>query len=334
MRPRNINSGILVDALNSQVEQIVEAHLTGVYPRSEKLVTATRATVRGELSQTEVDRTLEDDTKSLTLLEEHASLDYIVDGQLNWQDLFRPFSEIFSGIQATTLTRWFDNNTFYRKPMITEKVQFRGKAIQQYFRSDLLPKERRKKAILPGPLTFALLSENKAYASLADLVEDVAKALKATVKMLQNSGYDQFQFNDPCLTALDRKSSELQTAKKAYETCANGKGLLHTYFGDASPVIDALLDLPVEAIGIDFYSTPLQKLRGHDFTKRLGCGCIDGRNSLLEATDQLKAIILDTRDQLEPRDMYVTPNCDLDFLPSAVAEKKIQILSETKRMLV
>ena len=312
---------------------MVEAHLTGVYPRSEKLVAATRAAVRGNLPQGQVDSILEDDVNSLILLEEQSSLDSIVDGQLNWQDLFRPFSEILTGIQPATLTRWFDNNTFYRKPIITEKVTFRGDALQRYFRADLLPKGRKKKAILPGPLTFALMAENKAYQSLADLVDDIAKSLKATVKTLQGSGYDQFQFNEPSISSPGRTKSELESAKEAYETCAQGKGLLQTYFGDASYVIDILLDFPVEAIGIDFYSTPVEALEGHDFNKTLGCGCVDGRNSLLESPDQLKAIILNARDHVQPRGIYLTPNCDLEYLPHSVAEKKVRLLSETRRLL-
>lgn len=311
----------------------MEAHLTGAYPRSEKLVAATRAATRGNLPQHEVDKFLEEDARSLAILEEQASLTSIVDGQLNWQDLFRPFSEIFSGIQATTLTRWFDNNTFYRKPQVTEKVEFRGDSLQRYFRADLLPKDRIKKAILPGPLTFALMSENKAYTTLADLVDDIAKSLKTTVKTLQGWGYDQFQFNEPAISASNRTKSELDAAKRAYETCANGKGMLQTYFGDASRVIDTLLDFSVEAIGIDFYATPFEPLVGHDFNKVLGCGCVDGRNSLLESPDQLKAIVLNARDHLQPRGIYITPNCDLDFLPTTVAEKKVKVLGETRRLL-
>jgi len=312
---------------------VVEAHLTGVYPRSEKLVAATRAAVRGNLPQRQVDSILEDDIKSLILLEEQSSLDSTVDGQLNWQDLFRPFSEIFSGIQAATLTRWFDNNTFYRKPTINEKVAFTGNALRQYFRADLLPKGRRKKAILPGPLTLALLAENRAYQSVADLVDDIAKSIKATVKTLEGLGYDQFQFNEPSISSPDRTKSELEWAKAAYGTCAQGKGLLQTYFGDVSHVIGTLLDFPVEAIGVDFYSTPVETLEGYEFNKTLGCGCIDGRNSLLESPEQLKAIILNARDHLEPRGIYLTPNCDLEFLPQSIAEKKVHLLSETRRLL-
>jgi 5-methyltetrahydropteroyltriglutamate--homocysteine methyltransferase len=182
-------------------------------------------------------------------------------------------------------------------------------------------------------LTFALASENKAYRSLSDLVDDIAKSLKATVKALRAAGYEQFQFNEPAITVPNRNKPELESAKHAYATCAQGNGLLHTYFGDASPVIDTLLDFPVEAIGVDFYSTPLETLRGHTFNKTLGCGCIDGRNSLLESSDQLKGILLKIREQLHPRDIYLTPNCDLDFLPPPIAEKKLQVLSESRRLL-
>jgi 5-methyltetrahydropteroyltriglutamate--homocysteine methyltransferase len=311
----------------------VEAHLTGAYPRSEKLVAATRAAVRGDIPQDQLHRIFEDDVKSLVLLEEESSLNSFVDGQLNWQDLFRPFSEIFTGIQATTLTRWFDNNTFYRKPIITQKVEFRRNALQQFFRGDLLPKDGKKKAILPGPLTFALMSENRAYSSTADLVDDIAKGIKDTVRTLEESGYVQFQFNEPSITSPSRTKLELETAKQAYETCAHGKGLLQTYFGDASQTIDVLLDFPVEALGIDFYSTTLDTLSGHDFNKVLACGCVDGRNSLLESPEQLKMIISGVRDRLQPRDIYLTPNCDLEFLPYSVAEKKVRLLSKTRRLL-
>ena len=310
----------------------METHLSGIYPRSEKLVAATRAAVRGDLDEDQVERILNEDAQSLILLEKESSLDSFVDGQLNWQDLFRPFSEILDGIKATTLTRWFDNNTFYRKPIINGKVAFKGEGFQKYFRVDLLPAEGTKKAILPGPLTFALMSENKAYRSFSDLVDDIARALGDTVRKLQSLGYNQFQFDEPAILSRDRTKAELESAKKAYENCAPGTTLLQTYFGDASPVIDTLLDFPVDAIGIDLYATQIDTLRGRDFNKTLGCGCVDGRNSLLEKPEDLKTIVLNVRNQLQPPDIYLTPNCAFEFLPRSVAEGKVRLLGETARL--
>jgi 5-methyltetrahydropteroyltriglutamate--homocysteine methyltransferase len=312
---------------------MVEAHLTGVFARSEKLVAATRASVRGNLSQSEVDQIIQEDARSLILLEQQSGLDAFVDGQFNWQDLFRPFNQILTGIEPGSLTRWFDNNTFYRAPVITEKIAFNGKSIQEFFRADLLPNQGQKKAILPGPLTFALLSDNHAYQSFADLVDDLAHSLKALLASLQGLGYKYFQFNEPCICAPNRSTSELEAARKAFEVCAKGNSSLHTYFGDASHAIDTILDFRVDAVGIDFYSTPLESLKGHDFSKTLGCGCVDGRNSLLESPSELKDLIVKLRDELEPPDLYVAPNCDLEFLPRSVAEKKVSVLGKTREAL-
>jgi 5-methyltetrahydropteroyltriglutamate--homocysteine methyltransferase len=312
---------------------MIEAHLTGVFPRSEQLIAATRAAERGKLLQSEANVVFQEDTKSLIHLQDELTLNAFVDGQLNWPDLFRPFTQILTGIEPGGLTRWFDNNTFYRKPIINEKVAFTGKGLEEYFRIDLLPKRGHKKAILPGPFTFAHLSDNRAYQSLPDLVDDIAHCLKAVVQALQGLGYDYFQFSEPCICASNRTISELETVKLAFETCAEGKSFVQTYFGDASRAIETLLDCPVDAIGVDFYSTTLESLEGHHFDKTLGCGCIDGRNSLLESPSELKEIITKVRDALEPRDLYFTPNCDLEFLPRDVAEKKVRLLSEARRLL-
>jgi len=314
---------------------MVEVHLSGVFPRSEKLIDATRAAVRGNLPQAEVDATLRRDIESLVSLQEESDLDALVDGQLNWQDLFRPFNELLTGIDPGSLTRWFDNNTFYRKPIVVGKVSLKTRDLQQYFRSDLLPKVSVKKAILPGPFTFSQLSENRTYSSLSDLANDLARALQGVVTALQERGYGYFQFNEPSICAPSRTQPELEIAKHAYETCAQGiggKSIIQTYFGDASRVIETLLDFPVDSIGIDFYATSLDSLKEYDFNKVLGCGCVDGRNSLLETPTELKTFVSRVRESLEPPDIYLTPNCDLEFLPQTVAEKKVRLLGETKRL--
>ena len=316
---------------------MVEVHLSGVFPRSEKLIDATRAAVRGNLPQAEVDMVLRQDIDSLVGLQEESDLDTLVDGQLNWQDSFRPFNELLTGIDLGSLTRWFDNNTFYRKPIIVEKVSLKSNGLQQYFRSDLLPKVSHKKAILPGPFTFAHLSENRAYSSFSDLVNDLARALQRLVAALQERGYEYFQFNEPSICAPGRTQHELEIAKHAYETCARGirgKSIIQTYFGDASQVIETLLDFPVDSIGIDFYATSVDSLKEYDFNKILGCGCVDGRNSLLESPKELKAFVSRATESLEPLDIYLTPNCDLEFLPEIVAEKKVRLLGETKRLVI
>lgn len=310
---------------------MVEAHLTGVFSRSEQLVEATRAAERGKISQAEVDAILNHDITELVELQHLANLDSCVDGQLNWQDLFRPFSELFTGIRLGSLTRWFDNNTFYRQPVVVDKITVGPLDLRRFFRAGPMSAQVRKKAILPGPFTFAVLSHNSAYQSVADLVDDLAHALKDVTGDLRKAGYSLIQFNEPALAVKGRTKQDLALAKNAFETCAKGFSggtLLQTYFVDVAPIIDDLLDFPVHGIGVDFYSTPLDSLAECDFNKQLGCGCIDGRNSLLEDAQGLSGFIARVENVAAPKGLVVCPNCDLDFLPRPVAEKKVRVLAE------
>ena len=267
-------------------------------------------------------------------MQRSAGIDLMVDGQLNWQDIFRPFSEIFTGITPGSLSRWFDNNTFYRKPVVKDKVSVGNRtAIDQYFRGDILPKNQ-KKAILPGPLTFACASQNETYPNLADLIDDLAHALSQIAIELEQRGYGYLQFSEPYLNSTTSKDN-LQSAKNAYRTLKRSgmKSILHTYFTDAGEIIVDLLDFSVDCIGIDFYATPIKSILQYSFTKELNCGCIDGRNSLIESTQDLRSLVEKLHTAISPNALYLSPNCDLEFLPSKIAEKKTRLLAELKNKL-
>ncbi len=313
----------------------LEGHLVGAFPRSENLIDLTRAVTRGKFPRERLDNAFTHEASELATAQTDAELDFVVDGQLNWQDLFRPFSEILGGLHQGSLTRWFDNNTFYRKPIIVDKVKCDGTNLRAYFRSDLLTTSVRKKAILPGPFTFALMSQNMVYDSVADLIDDLAHCLREVVSKLLSVGYEYFQFNEPCICFSERSQDELSMIEHAYDSLVKGMGArtaLHTYFGDVSTSIDSILDFSIDRIGVDLYATSIDALADHDFDKEIGCGCIDARNSLLESPETLENFVKKVEDRVSPKGIYVTPNCDLEYLPHSIAVKKVQILSQVMKM--
>lgn len=312
---------------------MVKSYLTGSFPRSEQLIEATRAATRAKIAPSAVEEAFRNDLTRLIHLQTESRLDFLVDGQLNWQDLFRPFCELFTGIQPGSLVRWFDNNTFYRKPIVVDRVRFIGTALERYFKHGLLPSNCARKAVLPGPYTFATMSQNIAYHSMADLVDDIAHSLKETVAQLRRLGYCYFQFNEPSICSEKTTEYELNLLKHALETCTKGIGektALQIYFGDPSSFLDNILDCPIDCVGLDFYAMSADSLSEHDFTKELACGCIDGRNSLLESSDDLKNLVRKIEEDVDTESIFLCPNCDLEFLPYMIAEKKVRILSEAR----
>jgi 5-methyltetrahydropteroyltriglutamate--homocysteine methyltransferase len=310
-----------------------QVHLTGIFPRPEKLIEVSRRFDRGRADASELQANLTHSARELVDLQVQSEIDLVVDGQLNWQDLFRPFSILFNGIEPGSLSRWFDNNTFYRTPVVTDKVRRSESDIDEYFRHDLLPTSVRRKAILPGPYTFAKLSENDAYGSFADLVEDLSRSLAEVSRKLTQKKYTSIQFNEPSLCTANPE--ELEIAKRGFEVLAkNGMHvMLQTYFGSIINIIDGLLDFPVDCFGIDLYANDINILNERSFTRELSCGCIDGRNSLLESSAHIVDLMTKVRDSVEPRQLYVGPNCDLEFLPHSVAVRKVHLLGDIRRRL-
>jgi methionine synthase II (cobalamin-independent) len=104
----------------------------------------------------------------------------------------------------------------------------------------------------------------------------------------------------------------------------------HVYFGDAAPHLDRLLALPVDAIGVDLIQTDVKAL-GSGWNKGLVAGVINGRSSILESSKSLLEVARHLADTVRPRDLYLSSNCELGYLPTPVAEQKVQQLGEAAR---
>ncbi len=310
------------------------AHLSGIFPRSEDLIAASRAFERGRLDADSLRLQAEEEARRLVVLQEEWGFDYVTDGLLRWQDLLRPLADELPGVHAGPVTRWFDNNSFYRRPVIEQRLRPVGEAVLRWTVRDPLA-GRPWKAILPTPWAFAALSEDHVYGDPAALLGDVAEVLHAEAAGLQAAGCRYIQFSDPVLVT-GRADGALPRAQAALARVVDGLMIrtgLYTYFGDAAPVLDALLEWPVHDVGFDLFATDLEGLNGRAGAKGLLLGALDGRNSLLEDAEETAATVSRVADRLGAGAVAVVPSCDLEFLPYEVAVAKGRRLAEVKRLL-
>ncbi|MFQ5837799.1 MAG: hypothetical protein ACE5HJ_03345 [Thermoplasmata archaeon] len=307
---------------------MVEAYLTGIFPRSEKLIAATRALDRGRASQEEVKNVLRRDAEEVVQLQLDAGMAFASDGLLNWQDIFRPLVEAWDGLSLGGLRRWFDNNTFFRQPVVSSSLEPRP-IPDEYLQVGLLPGDRPWKAVLPGPYTFTDMAENRYYQGPREALLSLAECLADVSKGLESKGFHQVQFNEPSLVVNPPQEALLEDVKEAYEIIRRSVDMqisLHTFFGSARPLLPHLLDFPVDILGLDLYEEGLDGLGQYDFVKVLACGCVDSRNSLLERPEEISKIATQALEALNPKDIILCPNADLEFLPRGVAEDKVRAL--------
>jgi 5-methyltetrahydropteroyltriglutamate--homocysteine methyltransferase len=310
------------------------AHLVGIFPRPEKVVELSRAVERRRATPEELASAITEAERAVLAVQQEAGLDYVVDGQFRWQDLFRPLADAIPGLHAGGIVRWFDNNTFYRRPVITGALQPTGMALLKVINVPGLA-GLRWKAVVPSPFALVAASENTSRRSASQVLADAAAVLRAEARALEAAGCAYIQFSDPALVARGR-GEDLGPARDALGAVTDGlrvRTALHTFFGDAGPILDELLRFPVHEVGVDLYAASLNGTRARAAGKTVLAGAVDGRNSLVEETDALVHQAEQLRDRLGAADVALVPNCDLEFLPWDVAVAKTRRLGEAAAAL-
>jgi methionine synthase II (cobalamin-independent) len=319
----------------------VTAQLSGIYPRSEQLIELTRSYDRGKTDRANVEKQFVEDTRDLVRLEEDSGFENFFDGGFSWQDQLRPIVESLDGVTTgTRYSRWFDTNTFYKKPTITEKIRVGRFDPNKFIRTDLLPRTKPWTATLVGPYTFSELSENLHYKTRAELVSEMAAAEHDLIRRLKTAGVSQFQIAEPCLVyrpyreeALNKNELEeaLGALRKTVED-VHASFSVQTYFGDATPILPDLLHLPVEAIGFDLFETDYLRFE-IETDKRLALGIVDSRESNVEDPHWIAETATRVSKHLVSDEIVLVPNSDLKFVPRKVADAKARSLAAATRLV-
>jgi 5-methyltetrahydropteroyltriglutamate--homocysteine methyltransferase len=253
-----------------------------------------------------------------------AGLDYLSDGLLNWQDIFRPFDEAARGLEPGPLTRFLNTNTFFRAPAVTEEAPKLVEPLgEPYFSIGELPRNRWV-ATLPSPHALAASAVGKlepravAEGVLGPQIRWLAQNGCAMVVLQETALFGGRIDVYPLSDALDALPRPLAVA-------------LQLPFGDSGDIVGELLELDIEAIGVDFYATDLEALP-RPFPKTLLAGVVDARNSLLEEPEQLARFGRQLLEELDG-ELHLVPNGDLQFVPEKIAREKVLRLGEVARIL-
>jgi len=298
----------------------MQAFAPGIYPRSEQLVQATRDLDRGRTSQEAVDEQVDRDLAELVSVQQQAGLDLLADGMLRWQDLFRPVLEASDGLETGALTRFLDTNTFYRAPHVTTATPKLGAPLDKRY---ITPLPGPRIVTLPSPFALSRGTGVPATAIAEDVLEPAVAAVDAELVVLAEPFFGRAEGAAP---------SDLEQPLAAL---AGGPKLaLQLSFCDARRLLEqGLGELPVDAIGIDFYGTHLADVP-KGFDKLLLAGVVDARSSALEDPRELASFAARLRNEREIEQVALVPNGDLQFVSEPIAREKVLRLGAAKTATV
>ncbi|HEV8229250.1 MAG TPA: hypothetical protein VGQ86_04755 [Candidatus Limnocylindria bacterium] len=308
----------------------------GAYPKisdeDQELRRALHRADRNELDDTGLAQVFDDTTRRAIGEIEAAGVDVVNDGQIRWDDLLAPFARAWRGCERGPLERFYDNNTYFRQPVITGPIESDGRTLVRDFDFARQVARAELKAAVCGPLTFATLTaEDRHYRSLEDRTLAIAEAIASEIRGLGAAGARLVDVEEPALVA---HPEHVALARAALERLAKaGVPLaLQCYFRPADPLLDTLASFPVAQVGIDVRSRDTRAIDGLRALKQtVVLGIVDARNTRVETERELGDLVEAALRHVPAERLWLAPTTGLEYLPHDIAVRKLGALVSAAR---
>lgn len=255
-------------------------------------------------------------------------------------DLYFAMARGNAGATACEMTKWFNTNYHYIVPEIGSitPVLTENKPLAAY----RFAKERagiEGKPVIVGLYTFLKLSKGFPAAEIAAVAARFLPVYVQLLQELQQEGVAWVQIDEPAIvTGLT--AEDIALLKTIYgEIAASVPGLnviLQTYFEAAEP-LEALLELPVHGLGLDFVHDGGKNLEsiarlGWSQDKTLAAGIIDGRNIWRSDIDAKLELVAELQKYVPQEQLILQPASSLLHVPVTV-EGEDKLKSAVKNAL-
>ena len=304
----------------------IRSFLSGIHARSEELVDATRRHDKNDLSEEKLNDVFEKDTDKLINLQVSMGFDLISDGMLRWADSIRPILGCLDKVIIGPYTRWFETNTFYKRPIVIGEPVIKHEMVDRLFHHITI-EDRGQLFVLPGPYTLSKLSESN-HGGFEQTLFRYSSALTEIANRLRINNHSALMILEPALVYENLKPREyffprvIEALNMVSSTTS--QSIVYTFFGNALRVRNLLTSLNSQWIGIDVTETPIEILsyfKGY----RVAIGIIDSLSSVVETPNLLKNYIRIIK-KSGLKEVALCPNTDLRFLPRKIADRKISSL--------
>jgi 5-methyltetrahydropteroyltriglutamate--homocysteine methyltransferase len=357
------------------------------YPRLgalRELKFATEKYFRGNITEGKLLQTAADLRKTHWQAQKNSGLDFIPSNDFSFYDLLLDTAALFNivpqrysdlglsdletyfamargyqgnagDVKALAMKKWFNTNYHYLVPEIDDNVDIKlvgTKPIDEYNEAKILGIDT--KPVVIGPYTLLKLTRFTQNKKSSDVVKDLVTAYQVFIDKLNLAGAAWIQLDEPALVfdlTDEDKAFFLEIYRSLLTKKANLKVLIQTYFGDVRDIYKELIELPIDAIGLDFLegkkSLELLAKYGLAADKILFAGVINGRNIwknnykntlelLSEISKYTKNIVINTSCSLlhVPYTLKNETHLDPEYKKHfAFAEEKLEELSDLKAIV-
>jgi 5-methyltetrahydropteroyltriglutamate--homocysteine methyltransferase len=272
-----------------------------------------------------------------------AGLDLPVEGQLRWDDMLAHPLAVADAVDTRGIVRYFDNNNFYREPVVTGDLEATGDVAAELAAASDLVEDL--SAVLPGPYTLADLATDEHYGDEAALLDALAEFLAGEIERFPD--VETLVLLEPSLLESPPGDGADERASEAIDTVAGAADadvVAHTYWeshgGDGGideKVYAHLLDADIDAVGFDLVANHEDNayvISEYGCTDDVALGVVDGQNTLVESPEEVCERVewaLSNTPGTDFETVYATVNTPTFYLPSGKFEEKLAALGAVER---
>jgi len=282
----------------------------------------------------EIAETYERTRSEVIDLQNEVGLDLVSEGQLRWDDMLSHPLAVHDNVETRGIVRYYDNNNFYRDPVVTGDLTFDGDVAAEL--ESAAEQTDSLQAVLPGPYSLADLATDEHYGDDAAFLDAITDFLVGEADAFPD--VETLFLLEPSLVENAPTDGVDEHASEAIDAVANAVDadvVAHTYWGALEEKVYAhLLDADIDAVGFDFVANQdenLYNINEYGTTDDVALGLVDGQNTLLEGADAVRERVDWVQEQTPGADFgkaYLTANTELFYLPYSEFEQKLQALAE------
>jgi 5-methyltetrahydropteroyltriglutamate--homocysteine methyltransferase len=286
----------------------------GSYGKPAALTKARARFATGDISRDELRRHEEDATAMWMGFQNEIGVDVPVDGEMYRGDMVAYFAEEMDGFSTGGFVRAYGNR-FYRKPIITGPVRWRGPITVDWWRFAQSMTEAPVKGMFTGGYTTMDWSFNEHYPDRKAAALALAVEFRKEVEALVEAGCKIIQVDEP---AVSVRADEIDIAIEAMQITTEG---IDAYFithaleyGYPQTVFPDVLDLRVDNFDMEFVNSDfafLEGLKRFGFDKDLSLGVVDSHDHRVESVEEIEATIRRAAEIIPVETIWPDPDCGL-----------------------
>ncbi len=316
---------------------MVSLAVSGPYPRNPNFAKVVSRYQSGKVDKKAFDEAVRKEIERYVNLMLGYKVDYLTAGLMRFDDLVDAMVSLLNNVEKNGLVRFYDNNFYYRVPVIKGKLEFSNG--EDYIRDletakSAINGRAKLKVTVLGPLSFARLSEDRNYKDVSALMKDYAGALNDFLKKAKGL-YDAVEVIEPSFFQKGVGKGEIDSAKEAFDTMLSGVNSevhLISYFFLRVDRLEDFVGLKADYYGFDLADERKKKTAFvYKATKGKGIylGLLDSRNTKLERLSSLKRFVK-SAEEGGAKSVIVGNSSLLDLIPEVIIQRKFSIASKLK----